>query len=181
MPALGDPDETQKASGLTTGVTQAENPDGTRSWNPARPFGWDLPRSPAGKINAPARRWSRIKGRSAAKPAQAKPTASTNSTAVLSEPAATVSTEVTGQERLAIFATLLFLFLRFSFLHEFVMTHIGMNTYMLALAGALAYIPLLNAQPWRTASQTKLFWPWFIFAALIVLGLPFSFWPGGSW
>lgn len=123
-----------------------------------------------------------MKDRPAVKRAQPKSDNSTQSTAVLSQAAAPgTSLETTGQERYAILVTLVFLFLRFSFLHDFVTVHIGMNPYLLAIAGGFAYLALLNGQVWRTASESKLFWAWILFAGFIFVGVPFSFWPGGSW
>ncbi|MBV9158043.1 MAG: O-antigen ligase family protein, partial [Acidobacteriaceae bacterium] len=86
----------------------------------------------------------------------------------------------TAVQPFAIIATLSFLFLRFSFLHDFIASHIGFNTYLLTLTGLLAYFALLRSSVWRAASRSKLFWAWVGFTTLLAIGVPFSSWPGGS-
>ncbi|MBV9611970.1 MAG: O-antigen ligase family protein [Acidobacteriaceae bacterium] len=84
------------------------------------------------------------------------------------------------RDQFGYYAALLFFFLRFIFLHDYITIHIGFNSYLLTLAGILAYVGLLRSDTWRSASQSKLFWAWVWFTALLVIGVPLSAWPGGS-
>lgn len=163
-----------------TGHAPASSTGG--AWDPKRPFGWILPQSSAEGV--PKTRFLRPRPRAPKPPvSQLKLPVSASLQVPRTTPVATVvpkSSTAAGQDSFAIYATLSFLFLRFSFLHDFITAHIGFNSYLLTITGLLAYIGLFKATTWRAASKSTLFWAWVVFTALLVIGLPLSSWPGGS-
>jgi O-Antigen ligase len=152
-----------------------------QSWDPKRPFGWDLPNS---RSSAPqkehSRRWRKKRpGLPVEKPL---PPAARDVRPASPTPAARVQeTTVSSLERLAAVFSIVYIYLRFSFVHEYLAGRAGANLYLVTVVGALAYTGLLRNSTWRAASKSKLFWFWLIFCALLLIGLPLSFWPGGSY
>jgi len=75
---------------------------------------------------------------------------------------------------------LLFVFLRFTGLHEFIALKLGVNTYLLYLVAPFAIIFFLatggigRTWAWRPARF------WIGFVVWLILATPFSFWKGGS-
>lgn len=83
--------------------------------------------------------------------------------------------------RLGFWFALIFIFLRFSMLHELITYKLGFNTYMLYLIGPPALLLLLFTGGLQRAARDNTARCWIAFAIWMVVCIPFSFWPGGSW
>lgn len=83
--------------------------------------------------------------------------------------------------RLGFWFALIFIFLRFSMLHELITYKLGFNTYMLYLVGPPALFLLLFTGGIQRAAQENTARFWMGFTLWMVVCIPFSYWPGGSW
>ncbi|MBV9443282.1 MAG: O-antigen ligase family protein, partial [Acidobacteriaceae bacterium] len=166
-----------------TGLSGPE-PESTRrrTWDPKRALGFDLPESPIPPDRNPARpKVRRAPPRKA--PVVQKQAANTDR-----PPTAPgrikefVASEVVPVSGLTLKVFTLFLFLRFSLLHEFLSIKLHANLYILLLVGAIAYLTALpRADVWRPVKDVKIMRAWFIMSGFMLAGIPFSFWPGGSY
>ncbi len=171
------------SGGSEPGSDSNFDPERERSWDPKRPFGWELPDVPSApsssktrsriwqKMRAPIQRQKHSQG-----PVTPDPRPEPGTTASL----ASNSVAPTGIQLLAINGTIAYVFLRLSFLHEFLAVYLGAHLYLIVLVGGIAYLGLLNGTTWRHAASSRLYWYWLGFSALILVGTPFSTWPGGS-
>jgi O-antigen ligase len=82
--------------------------------------------------------------------------------------------------RLAFYAAVAYVFLRFSMLHELVSFTLGFNSYILYLVGPPAFLGVLLTGGLRRAFRLRTAYFWIAFAAWLLLDLPFSTWRGGS-
>jgi hypothetical protein len=161
-----------------------ESAPADRHWDPKRPLGWDLPPIADGsptalpkRTTAPARR-----PHTAPKTALVK-AAPEKTTPERTAPASAAPASLPEQNTLpgmVVSFVFIFLFMRMSFLHEYLASKIGVNLFLLVLTGSISYIALLRGSTWRVCTQSRVFWFWTGFAALLAIGIPFSFWPGGS-
>ncbi len=92
-----------------------------------------------------------------------------------------VSCEVVPVGGLTLKFVTLFLFLRFSLLHEYIAIKLHANLYILVVVGGIAYTALLRGEVWRRVKNAKVFRAWLFFSALLAIGVPFGLWPGGSY
>jgi hypothetical protein len=76
--------------------------------------------------------------------------------------------------------TLVFLFFRFSFLHEFVQAKTGIDTHILLILGFLSYATCFFGGAAFSGLQDKSTWMWLGFATCMCLATYTSFWRGGS-
>jgi len=78
------------------------------------------------------------------------------------------------------YAALGFMFFRFSEAHQFLAVTLGFNTYPLYVFGLPAIAAVLMSGGLRRAFSFRCGWYWFGFLVWLVIDIPFSFWPGGS-
>jgi O-antigen ligase len=76
--------------------------------------------------------------------------------------------------------TLVFLFFRFSFLHEFISGKIHFDAHILLLFAAVSYFAAFLAGGLFGAFSERATWMWFAFAACMTLATATSTWRGGS-
>lgn len=76
--------------------------------------------------------------------------------------------------------TLAFLFLRFSFIHEFISAKLGIDSHLLIVFGAVAYFATFIAGGFLRGFQEKSTWMWFGFLVCMALATAMSIWRGGS-
>lgn len=83
--------------------------------------------------------------------------------------------------RMGFYIALVFIFFRFSLLHELMTVKLGFNTYILYIMGppSLFFLLISGGFPRALRSTTAKFW--IAFTIWLLLCVPFSFWPGGSW
>ncbi len=82
--------------------------------------------------------------------------------------------------KIALIFTLLFLFLRFSFLHEFVMAKIGFDSHLLLITGGAAVLSALLAGGFFRGFVHPISFCWLGFAACLCAATATSVWKGGS-
>jgi hypothetical protein len=75
---------------------------------------------------------------------------------------------------------LAFVFVRFTSLHEVLSFKLGFNTYLLYILGILATGALVMGGGIRRTLQWNPSRYWMAFGIWLAIGVPFSFWPGGS-
>lgn len=80
----------------------------------------------------------------------------------------------------ALKCTLLFLFFRFSFLHEFISAKVHFDTHILVVLGAASYFACFLAGDFLTAFKERAAWMWCGLGACMILATAFSTWRGGS-
>ncbi len=80
----------------------------------------------------------------------------------------------------ALRCTLLFLYFRFSFAHEFAANILHMDTHILVILGVLSYVAWLVAGNMFAAFSDKLAWVWTAFVGWLIIATVFSSWIGGS-
>lgn len=78
------------------------------------------------------------------------------------------------------YAVLFFIFLRFSFLHEFVGSRLNVNLHPIVIVGGLSYLCCLLSGRLFRAFQERSTWLWCGFAICVALATITSFWKGGS-
>ncbi len=150
-------------------------------WDANRPLGFELPLLDPPSHIPDSRRERRRP------PAQVPPVQSSETlhTVLQTKPASIPNSLVddeplTGLGPISVWFTSIYIFLRFSFLHEFITVEVRRETYMLVLVGALAYTGLLRGETWRAVKNTRLYRAWLIFCVFLLVSVPFSLWPGGS-
>ena len=82
--------------------------------------------------------------------------------------------------RLAFKFTLLFLYFRFSYVHEFVSSSIHVDTHILVILGVICYLAWFVSGGILAAYEERLAWIWTGFAAWMLLATVGSTWRGGS-
>lgn len=160
----------------------ASNPARSRGWDAKRTLGFELPDAPATSLPPIGRQPS--KRRFAPKPPftrkAAAPVYETDKPSVAPTVPAD-SQEANDFGGLSLKFAILFLFLRFSFLHEFLTVKFRLHLYLIVFVGGIAYLSLLKGATWRAVTDSKLYRSWFIFSVLLAVGIPLSLWPGGSY
>lgn len=85
-----------------------------------------------------------------------------------------------GIQSIGFYAVLLFVFFRFSFLHEFIGFKLNANLHLIILIGGVSYVAwLLSGNAFR-ALQEKSTWFWLAFVICMTIATATSFWKGGS-
>jgi O-antigen ligase len=82
--------------------------------------------------------------------------------------------------KLAFAFTLLFIFFRFSFLHELIASKLQIDLHILLIVGALSIFMTLLAGHLLAGVGNRITITWFAFACCMVLATMFSTWRGGS-
>lgn len=82
--------------------------------------------------------------------------------------------------QLALKCTLLFLFFRFSFLHEFISSKLHFDTHILLVVAGLSCFTAFLAGGIFEPFQERATWMWFAFASCMTVATVFSTWRGGS-
>lgn len=80
----------------------------------------------------------------------------------------------------ALKCTLIFLFFRFSFLHEFLSSRLHFDTHLIILFGAISYFATFLAGGFFEALSERATWMWCAFGVWMTLATIFSTWRGGS-
>ena len=88
--------------------------------------------------------------------------------------------EEAGGSKLALICTLLFVFLRFSFLHEFVMSKVGFDSHLLLIVGLASVLSTLFTGALFSGFSHRISLAWLGFAAWMCLATAGSIWKGGS-
>src|SRR5438309_7502194 len=78
------------------------------------------------------------------------------------------------------YAALGFMFFRFSEAHQLLTVTLGFNTYVLYIFGLPAMAAVIMSGGLRRAFSFRCAWYWLGYLVWLVLCIPFSFWPGGS-
>ncbi|HXF11587.1 MAG TPA: O-antigen ligase family protein [Terriglobales bacterium] len=76
--------------------------------------------------------------------------------------------------------TLIFLFFRFSFLHEYLSAKLNFDTHLLVIFGGISYFAAFLAGDFFGAFRERATWMWCGFAACMTLATAASIWRGGS-
>ncbi len=76
--------------------------------------------------------------------------------------------------------TLIFLFFRFSFLHEYISGKLHFDTHILVVFGAISYFATFLAGGFLDPFREKATWMWCAFGAWMAVATVFSTWRGGS-
>jgi O-Antigen ligase len=85
-----------------------------------------------------------------------------------------------GFQKFGFYTALLFVFFRFSFVHEFITSNLHVNTHIIIILGGLSYLcALFSGQLFRSL-QDKSTWLWTGFTCCMCLATVTSFWKGGS-
>ena len=87
---------------------------------------------------------------------------------------------VGGAQRVAFAMTLVFIFLRFSFLHELLMAKTGIDSHLLLVVGGLAALTALISGGFFLGLSNRICVAWLGFAACMCLATATSVWKGGS-
>ena len=85
-----------------------------------------------------------------------------------------------GAQKLALALTLAFIFLRFSFLHELLMSKLGFDSHLLLLVGGGAVLAALLSGGLFLGFGHRIFLSWIGFTAFMCLATATSIWKGGS-
>ncbi|MBV8552212.1 MAG: O-antigen ligase family protein [Acidobacteriaceae bacterium] len=85
-----------------------------------------------------------------------------------------------SSQKFALTAALVFFFFRFSFLHEYVTGHIGIDLHLMIVLSGICYLGCLLAGGAGRAFQDKSTWMWIGFLGWFILATAFSTWRGGS-
>ena len=80
----------------------------------------------------------------------------------------------------ALRCSLLFLYFRFSFVHEFASAMLHLDTHILIILGVLSYVAWFVAGNMFAAFKERLAWIWTFFAIWLVIATLTSTWKGGS-
>ena len=179
MPSSSERGEKPIASG-----SRAVGPERTvansarsREWDARRTLGFELPEAPASSL--PPIGQSRKRRFAPKAPVVQKAPVSEAARPLPAVSSGLAETDDFGG--LSVKFAIIFLFLRFSFLHEFLTVKFGAHLYLIVIVGAVAYLSLLKAATWRAVTDSKLYRSWLIFSVLLAIGVPFSLWPGGSY
>lgn len=87
---------------------------------------------------------------------------------------------VGGAQKLAFAMTLVFIFLRFSFLHELLMAKTGFDSHLLLLVGGIAVLAALISGGLFLGGSNRICIAWLAFAACMCVATATSVWRGGS-
>ena len=82
--------------------------------------------------------------------------------------------------RMGMVLSLVFIFLRFSQLHELMTYMFGFNTYILYFCGPPAIALAIFSGGLRRVFSSRIAWMWAGFVLWMLLSTPFSFWRGES-
>jgi O-antigen ligase len=82
--------------------------------------------------------------------------------------------------KLAFYTAIVYVFLRFSMLHELVTYSLGFNTYILYLVGPPAFLGVLLTGGLRRAFRLRTAYFWLALTVWLFVDIPFSSWRGGS-
>jgi O-antigen ligase len=93
---------------------------------------------------------------------------------------AQVSGEANPVRSLALWAVVGLIFVRYSLVHEVLMSVLGVNTYLLYILGVPALIGTFADQGLARVMSTRIGIFWVCFTVWMFISLPFSIWPGGS-
>jgi len=85
-----------------------------------------------------------------------------------------------GALKAALAFTLLFLFFRFSFLHELIGTRLNVDFHILLILGAGAVLSAILCGGLLIGIGNRISLAWFTFTACLILAAVFSMWRGGS-
>jgi hypothetical protein len=88
--------------------------------------------------------------------------------------------EGTALEHVGLLFTLLYVFFRFSFLHEFIAAKFNFDTHIIIILGSLCYFCALLSGRVTRAFSDKSTWMWLGFGLCMVLATGTSYWKGGS-
>lgn len=83
-------------------------------------------------------------------------------------------------QRAALNFTMLFLFFRISFLHEFLTSKIGIDLHLLMLIGGISFLAALLTGRLMAAVKDRIAILWLVFALCLFCATLFSSWRGGS-
>jgi hypothetical protein len=83
-------------------------------------------------------------------------------------------------QRLGFGFALLFIFLRFSFLHEFVFAKLGWNIHPIIILGSLSYLCTVLSGRFTSGFRSRITWMWLGFAFWMGLATATSWWRGAS-
>ena len=92
----------------------------------------------------------------------------------------TVDTAPNPARQFALKCTLLFLYFRFSFVHEFISSKIHFDTHILIILGLISYAAWFVAGNIFVAFSDRLAWLWTAFAVWFCIVMVTSSWRGGS-
>lgn len=87
---------------------------------------------------------------------------------------------ISGAGKIALYLSLAFIFLRFSFLHEFLMSKVSFDTHLLLVIGGAAVLANLLSGGLLNGIQNRITLVWLGFAVCMVLATVTSTWRGGS-
>jgi O-antigen ligase len=82
--------------------------------------------------------------------------------------------------RIGFSAAVCYVFVRFTFLHEIIALTVGLHSYLPPLFGIPALVGVVLGGGLQRAFRLKTVFLWLLFAAWLVIGIPFSSWPGNS-
>lgn len=82
--------------------------------------------------------------------------------------------------KLALYCTLVFLYFRFSFLHEYLVARHGLQVHVLLILGAVCYLACVLSGTAFTGLKYKAVLMWLLFGMCMCLATLTSSWPGGS-
>ncbi len=91
-----------------------------------------------------------------------------------------MSGDVNPARQIAFKFTLLFLYFRFSYVHEFISSSIHVDTHILVILGVISYLAWFVSGGIFAAYEDRLAWIWTGFAAWMLLATLGSTWRGGS-
>jgi O-antigen ligase len=82
--------------------------------------------------------------------------------------------------KMGFYAALGFMFFRFSEAHQILAFTLGLNLYVLYIFAIPAIVSLILSGGIRRAFSMRCAWYWLGYLGWLVMCIPFSFWPGGS-
>jgi len=85
-----------------------------------------------------------------------------------------------GLRRIALYSTVCFLFVRFTFLHEILALTLGLHSYLPPLFGVPALIGVILGGGIQRVLRLKAVYLWLLFGGWLIVTVPFSSWPGNS-
>lgn len=88
--------------------------------------------------------------------------------------------ELNSVRNIGLFLGLIFIFLRFGFVHEVLMQWVGINTRVLLISTVMVLPVLIGSGGLGRALEHKATLTWVFLTVWCLVGVPFSFWPSGS-
>jgi len=107
-------------------------------------------------------------------------TAIADSEPSIQQPADAEEPASSGAVKVALVFTLLFTFLRFSFLHELISTRLNFDFHLILIVGGVAVIASLVSGGLFVGMGNRISIAWFSFTACMIFASFFSLWRGGS-